>query len=287
MSRVRPATSRPSPSSARPGYPGQDRPESPAAGGSLSPVVCAGRDLPAQRRARGRGPCLWIWAMAPNHSRRWRAAARLRKLNPTCVLGRPRSIPLWVAGCYALCRRGRPIFGAGASICPWGTNLGGQPEVVRCIRAFNVLRQYEEAEVAGAYAALARRVLPGGLLVEGTSDPRAALGSERPAPDQRAPGNPKRWSSAPISVRLSSRALPARAAQELYSPDGARRANCRFHRRLETNREPDVGRASSLGSSGPGFRASVLVAGGGRLARGATEAVAGSGLSDPAPAVWP
>ncbi len=47
--------------------------------------------------------------------------------------------------------------------------LTGEP--VRLIRAFNVLRQYEEAAVADAYTLLARQLLPGGLLIEGTSDP--------------------------------------------------------------------------------------------------------------------
>ena len=44
-------------------------------------------------------------------------------------------------------------------------------ETVRLIRAFNVLRQYDEPEVAEAHELLARRLLPGGLLVEGTSEP--------------------------------------------------------------------------------------------------------------------
>jgi hypothetical protein len=44
-------------------------------------------------------------------------------------------------------------------------------ETVRLIRAFNVLRQYEEAEFAPAYERLRQYVLPGGLMVEGTSDP--------------------------------------------------------------------------------------------------------------------
>ena len=38
------------------------------------------------------------------------------------------------------------------------------------VRAFNVLRQYDEAEVAAAWAALTARLAPGGLLVEGTCD---------------------------------------------------------------------------------------------------------------------
>lgn len=48
---------------------------------------------------------------------------------------------------------------------------GGRPETVRLVRAMNVLRQYEAAEVAAAHAALVGQLLPGGLLIEGTSDP--------------------------------------------------------------------------------------------------------------------
>jgi len=44
-------------------------------------------------------------------------------------------------------------------------------ETVRLIRAFNVLRQYEEKDFIPAYERLARYVLPGGLMIEGTSDP--------------------------------------------------------------------------------------------------------------------
>jgi len=38
------------------------------------------------------------------------------------------------------------------------------------VRAFNVLRQYEEAEVAAAWDTMVSRLAPGGLLVEGTCD---------------------------------------------------------------------------------------------------------------------
>jgi hypothetical protein len=44
-------------------------------------------------------------------------------------------------------------------------------ERVRLIRAFNVLRQYEEKDFAPAYERLAEYVLPGGLMIEGTSTP--------------------------------------------------------------------------------------------------------------------
>ena len=62
-------------------------------------------------------------------------------------------------------------FRRGGFNLPLARHPDGRPEMARVIRAFNVLRQYDEAAVAGAYAELAHGVLPGGLLVEGTSDP--------------------------------------------------------------------------------------------------------------------
>jgi hypothetical protein len=53
-----------------------------------------------------------------------------------------------------------------------GFNLPlNEGEHVRLIRAFNVLRQYEEGDFALAYERLAQYVLPGGLMIEGTSTP--------------------------------------------------------------------------------------------------------------------
>lgn len=57
-----------------------------------------------------------------------------------------------------------------------GFNLPLEPgESVRAIRAFNVLRQYEQADVQPAWEQLARYVQPGGILVEGTSNPTGAI----------------------------------------------------------------------------------------------------------------
>ncbi len=57
-----------------------------------------------------------------------------------------------------------------------GFNLPLLPgETVRLIRAFNVLRQYEESDFAPAYHRLAQYVLPGGLMIEGTSTPFGQL----------------------------------------------------------------------------------------------------------------
>ncbi len=66
-----------------------------------------------------------------------------------------------------------PASGWAASTCPCTARSPG--ERVRAVRAFNVLRQYEETDVAGAYNELAHHVLPGGLLIEGTSDPLGRL----------------------------------------------------------------------------------------------------------------
>ena len=48
-------------------------------------------------------------------------------------------------------------------------------ERVSVIRAFNLLRQYDEAAVAGALAALGAALTEDGLLLEGTSDPHGRL----------------------------------------------------------------------------------------------------------------
>ena len=50
-----------------------------------------------------------------------------------------------------------------------------QGESVRLIRAFNVLRQYEEAEWAEPIQQLGRQLIPGGMLLEGTSNPTGSV----------------------------------------------------------------------------------------------------------------
>jgi hypothetical protein len=57
-----------------------------------------------------------------------------------------------------------------------GFNLPLHPgENVRLMRAFNVLRQYEEKDFAPAYQQLSEYVLPGGLMIEGTSNPFGSI----------------------------------------------------------------------------------------------------------------
>ncbi|MEV5392853.1 class I SAM-dependent methyltransferase [Nocardia farcinica] len=56
----------------------------------------------------------------------------------------------------------------GVSFARGGFELAGLRPVL--VRAFNVLRQYPEAEVAGAWATVTANLAPGGLLVDGTCD---------------------------------------------------------------------------------------------------------------------
>ena len=65
----------------------------------------------------------------------------------------------------------RPLEAPGLSFRLGGFEVpleGGARPVV--VRAFNVLRQYDESEVAAAWATTAARLAPDGLLVDGTCD---------------------------------------------------------------------------------------------------------------------
>lgn len=90
--------------------------------------------------------------------------------------------------------------------------LGGFELPVRgnpmLVRAFNVLRQYEEADVAGIWRLVQDRLAPGGLFIDGTCDEigrRAtwvALDGERPL-------------SLSVSMRFGAFALPSDVAERL------------------------------------------------------------------------
>jgi hypothetical protein len=81
----------------------------------------------------------------------------------------------------------------------------GQPVLVR---AFNVLRQYEEADVRGIWQLVQGRLAPGGLFIDGTCDEIGrrvswiALDAERPV-------------SLSMSVRFGSFSLPSDIAERL------------------------------------------------------------------------
>jgi hypothetical protein len=93
------------------------------------------------------------------------SAERFRKWNPTLRVLGVEIDPERVATAQSFADA-QTFFRLG------GFNLPLQyGEKVRLIRAFNVLRQYDEAEFDPAYERLSQYVLPGGLMIEGTSDP--------------------------------------------------------------------------------------------------------------------
>jgi hypothetical protein len=97
------------------------------------------------------------------------SAERFRKLNPALKVLGVEIDPERVARAQAY-TDSRTFFRLGGFNLPLEAG-----ESVRAIRAFNVLRQYEEADVVPAWERMARSVLPGGLLVEGTSNPTGGI----------------------------------------------------------------------------------------------------------------
>ena len=84
----------------------------------------------------------------------------------------------------------------------------GLAERANVIRAFNVLRQYDESEVAEAWSRMQSRLSDDGLLIEGTCDEIGRL-STWITLDKREPLN------LTISMRLSGLDLPSKVAERL------------------------------------------------------------------------
>ncbi|MEV4618250.1 class I SAM-dependent methyltransferase [Asanoa sp. NPDC049573] len=87
-----------------------------------------------------------------------------------------------------------------------GFELAGLRPVV--VRALNVLRQYDEAQVAPAWATMTARLAPGGLLVEGTCDELGRLAAWVRV-DHDGPR------SLTLAARLSTLDTPATLAERL------------------------------------------------------------------------
>jgi len=93
------------------------------------------------------------------------SAERLRRLNPALKVLGVEIDPERV-------ERALPFADNLTSFRLGGFNLPIKAgESARLVRAFNVLRQYEENEVQDSLLTLAEMLIPGGLIIEGTSDP--------------------------------------------------------------------------------------------------------------------
>jgi hypothetical protein len=98
------------------------------------------------------------------------SAARLRRVNRRLGVLGVEIAPDRVARALPFADT-RTFFRLGGFNLPLQSDTKGRPETVRLVRAFNVLRQYEADDVRAAYDQIMSQVLPGGLLVDGTSDP--------------------------------------------------------------------------------------------------------------------
>ncbi|WP_407357875.1 class I SAM-dependent methyltransferase [Microbacterium sp. LTA6] len=122
------------------------------------------------------------------------------------------------------------------------------------IRAMNVLRQYDEADVAAAWRAMAARLAPDGLLVEGTCD---EIGRVSSWVDVTPDGQPVRFT---ISLRLAELEHPSIVAERL--PKALIHHNVpgeRIHALL-TDLDREWARAASLSTFGATQRFLATVA---------------------------
>jgi hypothetical protein len=161
--------------------------------------------------------------------------ARLSRLNP-----RLRVVGVEIDS--ARVAAAQPFAGPRLQFRLGGFDLPLDPgERVAFLRAFNVLRQYPEEDVPGALRALSRHLVPGGLVLEGTSDPtgrllaflvheRRAASPDPPTPAvRRAPEAP--WPGRPRG--------PGRgAAGHGEGPEGLDRAALVFAPRLRDDFSP-------------------------------------------------
>lgn len=99
------------------------------------------------------------------------------------------------------------LFQLGGFEAPLPESLGANRQI-DVIRAFNVLRQYEESEVAGAWRLMQGRLSDNGLLIEGTCDEIGRLASWITL-DRNQP----LWFT--LSLRLQGLELPSKVAERL------------------------------------------------------------------------
>ncbi|WP_309065371.1 class I SAM-dependent methyltransferase [Microbacterium sp.] len=122
------------------------------------------------------------------------------------------------------------------------------------IRAMNVLRQYDEPQVADAWRLMASRLAPGGMLVEGTCD---EIGRICSWVDVSADGHPLKFT---ISLRLAGLERPGIVAERLPKTLIHRNvAGERVHALL-TALDREWERAAPLSTFGPAQRFTAAVA---------------------------
>ena len=205
----------------------------------------AGRLRPAAAGGRRRWSSTWGTAPAGHHRRAVHPAAR----GPARSRGRrDRDRP--GAG-----RGGAAAPARGAVVPARRLRAARRAAAARCIRAFNVLRQYEEAEASTAWTAHVRAAGAGRVLVEGTCDEigRVASWVARDAGE----GGPRRRADDHLRRARRVVAPPSdagrTAAQDAHPPQRAGRAGARlltaFDRAWAASAPRSVSAPGSAGSA--------------------------------------
>ncbi|WP_460737625.1 methyltransferase domain-containing protein [Microbacterium neimengense] len=132
-------------------------------------------------------PDVRVWGLEIDPARVARARAQLESVREQATIFRPDARVSFARGGFEI-----PV-----------------PERPRIIRAFNVLRQYDEDEVPAAWERMASRLDAGGILVEGTCD---ELGRISTWVEIGADARPRTLT---ISLRLTGLELPSIAAERL------------------------------------------------------------------------
>jgi SAM-dependent methyltransferase len=147
------------------------------------------------------------------------------------------------AGRTPFARDARVSFAVGGFEVP--TTHGRRPVV---IRAMNVLRQYDEDEVPGAWGRMATRLAPGGVLVEGTCDELGRIVTWVAIGPDAAPR------TLSVSLRLAGLEQPSIAAERL--PKALIHRNVRGERvhRFFTALDAEWDRAAAVSPFGPVHR---------------------------------
>ncbi|GAA5203140.1 class I SAM-dependent methyltransferase [Microbacterium jejuense] len=126
------------------------------------------------------------------------------EIDPARVTRANAQLELVRAGTTTFAAHSRVSFARGGFEVP--VPGGRRPAIVR---AMNVLRQYDESEVAAAWATMTARLAPGGLLVEGTCDEIGRIATWVAIGPDGAP------QSLTVSLRLTGLEHPSIAAERL------------------------------------------------------------------------
>lgn len=124
------------------------------------------------------------------------------EIDPARVIRATKQLEAVRSGVTGFAPGARVSFGRGGFEVP-------SPRPPAIIRAFNVLRQYDEADVAHAWQRMAGRLAPGGMLVEGTCDEIGRISTWIEVGPDATPR------TLTISLRLAGLARPSIAAERL------------------------------------------------------------------------